>query len=158
VACLFLDATRSSRGCRDRSPSTDVACRRQPHSVACLVALTAGASRVPTSLRFSIGILMLCAFVIMEVSFKRILPGSLAVPGIVLAGAYWIVPKWNSPPPYPWDKTGKEVRLRERLRLRQYHCLTLHNGVDECCAARARRQVKSPFQPALLTSSFHSAN
>ena len=62
----------------------------------CLAALTAGASRIPISLRFSLGVLMFCSIVILDVSFRRFLPGSCAVLAIVLVEAYWIVPKWNA--------------------------------------------------------------
>ncbi len=62
----------------------------------CLAALTAGASRIPTSLRFGFGVLMFCSSVILEVSFGRILLGSCAVVAIVLVEAYWIIPKWNA--------------------------------------------------------------
>jgi uncharacterized membrane protein YidH (DUF202 family) len=62
----------------------------------CLVALTAGASRIPISLRFSFGALMFCSGVILEASFRRIVLGSCVVLAIVLVEAYWIFPKWNA--------------------------------------------------------------
>jgi hypothetical protein len=62
----------------------------------CLVALTAGASRIPVSLRFGFGVLMFCSGVILEVSFRRILWCSCVVLAIVLIEAYWIIPKWNA--------------------------------------------------------------
>ena len=62
----------------------------------CLVALTAAAWRIQASLRFSFGVVMFCSGVILEASFRRILPGSCAALAIVLAEAYWIIPKWNA--------------------------------------------------------------
>jgi hypothetical protein len=62
----------------------------------CLVALTAGASRIPVSLRFSFGVLMFCSGMILEVCFRRFLLGSSVVLAIVLIEAYWIIPMWNA--------------------------------------------------------------
>ncbi|MGA2888423.1 MAG: hypothetical protein ABSE51_10255 [Terracidiphilus sp.] len=62
----------------------------------CLGALTAGASRIPVSLRFGFGVLMFCSIVISEVSFRRFLLGSYVVLAIVLIEAYLIIPMWNA--------------------------------------------------------------
>ena len=62
----------------------------------CLGALTAGASRIPASLRLGFGVLMFCSGVVLEVSFRRILWGACVVLAIVLIEAYWIIPMWNA--------------------------------------------------------------
>src|ERR1017187_6294105 len=53
----------------------------------CLAALAGGASRIAIPQRFSLGVLMFCSIVIMDVSFRRILLGSYVVLAIVLVEA-----------------------------------------------------------------------
>jgi hypothetical protein len=62
----------------------------------CLIALTAGAWRIPLFLRFSFGLVMFCSIVMFEVSFRRFLLGSCGVLAIVLVEAYWVIPRSNA--------------------------------------------------------------
>jgi hypothetical protein len=61
----------------------------------CLMALSAGGGRVPLPLRLTLGAMMFCSAVILEVSFRRFFPVSCVVLAILLVEAYWIIPKWN---------------------------------------------------------------
>jgi len=61
-----------------------------------ITVIATGPLRIRMTVRFVLGIVMLCSVVILEVSFRKLPVESCAVLAVFLLEVYWIVPKWNA--------------------------------------------------------------